>query len=294
MALMCSTFWLIPLLHMLVLVCASGVRHRGSSHGQGQQQSTSADHRPTFRQTPKNITVGPGDRAVLKCKVENLGTKTVTWKKHDDIHPLTIGMYPFAPDTRISVDYNQRTNEWSLIIQDIRPMDDGIYQCQISTKNDHDTYDIRLNVRNIQVSGDEYIERGGKIQLVCNATGKPDPPHDVEWFKGRERIHSDAENGVIITKKIETKVLVSVLVIRNSKLTDAGNYTCRSSNFDTGTITVYVLNAPSVLEKRGTSFEKSSGAELRARKNGSALSVSKYLMNFLVIQSPLLLVLLAR
>lgn len=96
--------------------------------------------------------------------------------------------------------------------------------------------------QDIQVFGDEYIERGGKIQLVCNATGKPDPPHDVEWFKGRERIHSDAENGVIITKKIETKVLVSVLVIRNSKLTDAGNYTCRSSNLDTGTITVYVLN----------------------------------------------------
>ena len=50
-----------------------------------------------------------------------------------EVHPLTIGLYPFAPDTRIGVDYSQRTNEWSLIIQDIQPMDEGIYQCQIST-----------------------------------------------------------------------------------------------------------------------------------------------------------------
>ena len=33
--------------------------------------------RSAFGQTPTNITVSPGDRAVLKCRVENLGTKTV-------------------------------------------------------------------------------------------------------------------------------------------------------------------------------------------------------------------------
>lgn len=71
----------------------------------------------------------------------------VTWKRSDAVHPLTIGLFPFAPDTRISVDHNQRTNEWSLVIQDVRPLDEGIYQCQISTKNEHDTYDIRLNVK---------------------------------------------------------------------------------------------------------------------------------------------------
>jgi len=34
--------------------------------------------RSVFRPTPRNITVSPGDRAVLKCRVENLGTKTVS------------------------------------------------------------------------------------------------------------------------------------------------------------------------------------------------------------------------
>jgi len=73
--------------------------------------------------------------------------RQVTWKRWKEVHPLTIGLYPFAPDTRIGVDYNQRMNEWSLIIQDIRPTDEGVYQCQISTKNDHESYNIWLHVR---------------------------------------------------------------------------------------------------------------------------------------------------
>ena len=71
----------------------------------------------------------------------------VTFRKQDEVHPLTIGLFQFAPDTRISVDYNQRTMEWSLIIQDVKPSDEGVYRCQISTKHDRDTYDIKLNVK---------------------------------------------------------------------------------------------------------------------------------------------------
>ena len=37
--------------------------------------------RSVFRPTPRNITVSPGDRAVLKCRVENLGTKTVSLQR---------------------------------------------------------------------------------------------------------------------------------------------------------------------------------------------------------------------
>ena len=71
----------------------------------------------------------------------------VTWRKMTQPHPLTIGLYTFVGDTRIGVDYNQRTNEWSLIIQDVRPNDEGIYSCAISTKQESSTYDIKLNVK---------------------------------------------------------------------------------------------------------------------------------------------------
>ena len=92
------------------------------------------------------------------------------------------------------------------------------------------------------MSGSEYVEKGSPVQLICNATGKPDPPHDVEWFKNGLEITSDAKNGVLITKKIDAKVLISVLVINNSRMKDSGDYVCRSSNRDNGMIKVHILN----------------------------------------------------
>jgi len=71
----------------------------------------------------------------------------VTWRRQGDAHPLTIGLYPFAPDSRLSVDYNQRTNEWSLIIQDVTPRDEGVYHCQVTSKDDQDNmYNVHLYV----------------------------------------------------------------------------------------------------------------------------------------------------
>ena len=42
----------------------------------------------------------------------------------------------------------------------------------------------------VQVTGQEYVEKGEAVHLICNATGKPDPPHDVEWYKDGEKINS--------------------------------------------------------------------------------------------------------
>jgi len=70
----------------------------------------------------------------------------VTWRRQGDAHPLTIGLYPFAPDSRLSVDYSQRTNEWSLIIQDVTLQDEGVYHCQVTSKDDQDMYNVHLYV----------------------------------------------------------------------------------------------------------------------------------------------------
>ena len=99
----------------------------------------------------------------------------------------------------------------------------------------------------VQVTGNDYVERGGAIQLVCNASGRPDPPHDIEWFHNDELIRSDSRSGVLITKKIETRFLVSTLSIRNSRISDSGDYLCRTSGRDFGSISVSVLNGKALL-----------------------------------------------
>jgi hypothetical protein len=101
---------------------------------------------------------------------------------------------------------------------------------------------LLLNCSAVQVTGSDYVERGNTIQLVCNASGKPDPPHDIEWFHNDDLIRSDSKSGVLITKKIEARFLVSTLSIRNSRLSDSGDYMCRTSGRDFASINVNVLN----------------------------------------------------
>jgi len=55
-------------------------------------------------------------------------------------------------------------------------------------------------------------------------------------------ILSDAQSGLMVTKKTDSSTLVSVLAVRHSKMTDAGEYSCRSSDNDVATIVVRVFN----------------------------------------------------
>lgn len=91
------------------------------------------------------------------------------------------------------------------------------------------------------------MERGSTLKLVCNATGKPVPPHDVAWFKDGRKIESDVDSGKIITKKIDTKVLVSMLVIQRSAMSDQGEYECKSTENDSAKITVKILDGESLV-----------------------------------------------
>ena len=48
------------------------------NHRGGSPYQENAGNKPWFKPTQQNITVHPGVRAVLRCRVENLGTKTVS------------------------------------------------------------------------------------------------------------------------------------------------------------------------------------------------------------------------
>ena len=93
----------------------------------------------------------------------------------------------------------------------------------------------------IRITGTEFVKRGAPIHLVCNDSGRPVPPLNVDWLKDGHVIDSDAEGGVIVTKHLNATRLVSVLAIRRSRMQDGGLYECRSSNADTAQITVTVL-----------------------------------------------------
>jgi len=64
-------------------VAAAARRHGDSRHGDADDDDDDDGYiandvdRPIFRPAASNITVSPGGRAQLKCRVDNLGTKTV-------------------------------------------------------------------------------------------------------------------------------------------------------------------------------------------------------------------------
>ncbi|XP_042879292.1 uncharacterized protein LOC122257850 [Penaeus japonicus] len=58
---------------------------------------------PSFANTTEtNVTVIRDKTAYLHCHVLNLGTKTVSWVRHEDIHVLTVGRLTFTHDDRFS------------------------------------------------------------------------------------------------------------------------------------------------------------------------------------------------
>ncbi|XP_053686827.1 uncharacterized protein LOC128736377 [Sabethes cyaneus] len=81
----------------------------------------------------KNATVRQGDPVFLSCTVENLGSYTVSWIRHNDLHILTVDRYTYTADQRFQALHNNETAEWILNIKWTERKDTGIYECQVST-----------------------------------------------------------------------------------------------------------------------------------------------------------------
>ena len=110
----------------------------------------------------------------------------VTWRKFGDIHPMTIGLFTFESDTRVSIEYNQRASEWNLIIQDVKPSDESIYQCQINTKKDqYNFYSVYLHVK----SRSSYRWRvHWSYELVDMLKLGQITDHVVQWSSRRHKL----------------------------------------------------------------------------------------------------------
>ena len=95
----------------------------------------------------------------------------------------------------------------------------------------------------VQVSGTTYVELGSPIRLICNATGRHRAPDDIGWYRAGLAIRSNPGTGVVVSKKtVVRRVLMSMLAIASSRMSDAGRYSCRTSAGDAASIDVHILN----------------------------------------------------
>ncbi|XP_067667724.1 kin of IRRE-like protein 2 isoform X2 [Haliotis asinina] len=233
---------------------------------------------PSFFPSPTNFTYTEGDLARLECAINNLSTKKVIWRKGSDPNPLTIGKRTFVDDKRVIIEHTPLHRNWNLLIKQIQLDDEGMYECQVSSKARHLRHHVYLTVLpsetpikqkpDIRISGEKYVEKGQKINLTCNATGEEHPPDDLDWFKNGNKLSSSIKDQIAIQKRVSltTRTIVSILQISNADLDDAGVYICRTSDLQITSARVNVLNAHTYNVKR---HEKDKNKATSAASGGS-------------------------
>ncbi|CAK1581271.1 unnamed protein product [Parnassius mnemosyne] len=218
---------------------------------------------PTFEDTPKEnvtkITVQLGEDAYLNCRISLLQDKTVSWVrrrgKEELPELLTVGAVTYAADNRVTVAQRYPGN-WRLLIKEVKPYDEGVYECQISTHPPRVSR-IYLHVNTPQVwvvdeAGapllEKYYEAESTLALVCRAR-HVETPTVLTWIHEGRALNADTTRGGISVKTEQVPGGAdSLLRLARVNSSDAGNYTCAVRGARPHTVSVHVLNEESLAE----------------------------------------------
>uniref|UniRef100_A0A2K6UV43 Hemicentin-2 n=1 Tax=Saimiri boliviensis boliviensis TaxID=39432 RepID=A0A2K6UV43_SAIBB len=176
-----------------------------------------------------NVTVSPGETAILSCRVLGEAPYNLTWVRDWRVLPASTGRVTQLADL-------------SLEVSSIIPTDGGRYQCVASNANGVTRASVWLMVREApQVSihtSSQHFSQGVEVKISCSASGYPTP--HISWSREGQalqedsRIHVDAQG---------------TLIIQGVAAEDAGNYSCQATNevgTDQETVTLYYTDPPSV------------------------------------------------
>ncbi|CAG9566338.1 unnamed protein product [Danaus chrysippus] len=211
---------------------------------------------PTFEDSNANmtkITIQLGEDAHLNCRISLLQDKTVSWVRRrgrDEIPELlTVGAVTYAADMRVSVGKRYPGN-WRLLIREVKPDDEGVYECQISTHPPRvsRTY-LHVNTPQVWVVDEaggplqeKYYEAESTLALMCRAR-YVETPSVLTWLHEGRALNSDTTRGGISVKTEQVPGGAdSVLRLARVNSSDAGNYTCAVRGARPHTVAVHVLN----------------------------------------------------
>ncbi|KAG6446098.1 hypothetical protein O3G_MSEX004249, partial [Manduca sexta] len=215
---------------------------------------------PTFEDAVEGnitrITVQLGEDAHLNCRISLLQDKTVSWVRRrgkDEIPELlTFGAVTYAADHRVTVARRYPGN-WRLLIREVKPDDEGVYECQISTHPPRvsRTY-LHVNTPQVWVVDEagaplleKYYEAESTLALVCRAR-HVETPTVLIWLHEGRALNTDTTRGGISVKTEQVPGGAnSLLRLARVNSSDAGNYTCAVRGARAHTVSVHVLNGTS-------------------------------------------------
>ncbi|XP_004688211.1 PREDICTED: hemicentin-1 [Condylura cristata] len=203
-----------------------------SSAGTGRAQTFfDVSEPPPVVQVPNNVTVAPGERAVLTCFVISEVDYNLTWHRSDREARL-------ADPARMRILANL-----SLELRSVKFTDGGEYHCVVSSEGGSATASVFLTVQEppkvTVMPQNQSFTGGSEVSIMCSATGYPKPK--IVWtvndmiIMGSHRYRMTSEGN---------------LFIRNAIPKDAGIYGCLASNSagtDKQTSTLRYIETPKLI-----------------------------------------------
>jgi len=198
-----------------------------------------------------NMTAVTGDTAILKCRVHNLGNKTVSWIRLSDLNLLTVGRYTYTSDLRFEAKHEKHTMDWNLVLREARLTDTGIYECQVST-TPHISQLTYLEVRDpdsLLLGGPEmFVESSSMINLTCVISWTSSPPDQIMWYHNQTKLTFRGPRPGVSLIVDKSEVTTVSLLLQMARLKDSGLYECKPDNAPVANITLHVLKGDKTAE----------------------------------------------
>ncbi|XP_005375138.1 PREDICTED: hemicentin-1 isoform X1 [Chinchilla lanigera] len=183
-----------------------------SSAGTGRAQTFfDVSEPPPVIQVPNNVTVTPGERAVLTCLVISAVDYNLTWQRN-------------GRDIRLAEPARIRTlANLSLELRSVKVSDAGEYHCVASSEGGSAAASVFLTVQEppkvTVMPKNQSFTGGSEVSIMCSATGYPKPK--IAWM---------VNDMFIVGSHRYRMTSEGTLVIKNAVPKDAGTYGCLASN----------------------------------------------------------------
>ncbi|XP_045600804.1 fibroblast growth factor receptor 1 [Procambarus clarkii] len=219
--------------------------------------------------TPTCVTAAVGAPAHVPCKARNLGSKSVSWIRHRDLHVLTVSSFTFTNDERFSAHRDPATGDWVLVLRRPLPSDSGFYECSISTKP-VTTISVKLDVvvptAELLGDGEVYLDRGSTLNLTCVVHFSPTPPEFILWYHRDKLVNYGSREGreIKVATVHKGDTTRSSLLVHNATVWDSGRYSCKPSNAQKISIDVHVLKSetPAAMQTTTSSAPPAAASHL--------------------------------
>ncbi|XP_076238512.1 neural cell adhesion molecule 2 [Calliopsis andreniformis] len=221
----------------------------------------------------REVLAQSGSTATLPCKITDPGAGTITWVRRRDRQLLTVGTSTHSIDNRFVVMHS--STDWSLQIRAVTLQDAGIYECQITSHPVQQNF-VQLKITEaysiIPGAPDLHVKQGSSLRLECQLKAAAESPVYVFWYRQGHMVNYDEEPGV----KVELTKNGSILMVKKTKPSHGGNYTCAPSNAKSAYVMVHIIEE----EEKPAAMH---GGDRRS--HGQAISASNFLLLLLAAVS---------